>query len=143
MAYKIALAMGMPADFMNVMPQLVGVVGGGFLLRQAARGLIGLVPVLGILPKVAIAFAGTFAVGEAIYRWCTTGERMSNDGLRRAYETALERGRAVAASLQQRRVGRKSSHRSRNAAVVIDHDEPLDRWNRWSRWSRWSRWCKR
>ncbi len=133
LSYKIALAMGMPSDFMSVMPQLVGVVGIGFLLRQAARGLIGLVPVLGILPKVAIAFAGTFAIGEAVYRWCTTGERMSNDGLRRAYDAALERGRAVAASLQQkraeitnRRAGRKTSRRSSSADVVIDHDEPID-----------------
>jgi uncharacterized protein (DUF697 family) len=116
LAYKIALAMGMPADFMSVMPQLAGVVGGGFLLRQAARGLIGLVPGLGILPKVAIAFAGTFAVGEAVYRWCTTGERMSGDAMRRAHDAALEQGRSIAASLQQRRAEADAQRRRRKAA---------------------------
>ena len=98
--------------------------GGGFLLRQAARGLIGLVPGLGILPKVAIAFAGTFAVGEAVYRWCTTGERMSGDAMRRAYEAALEQGRSIAASLQQRRAEADKQRRMRKAAQSQPQQAP-------------------
>jgi uncharacterized protein (DUF697 family) len=123
MAYKVALAMGMPPDFKHIMPQLVGVVGGGFLLRQAARGLIGLLPGLGILPKVAIAFAGTFAVGEAVYRWCATGEKMSSAGFRRAYDAALERGRSIAASLQQRRAQGAQKQSARKRSRTVPHTE--------------------
>lgn len=107
MAYKIALAMGMPADFRRIMPQMAAVVGGGFLFRQIARALVGLIPGWGIVPKTAIAFAGTFAMGEAIYRWCATGERLTEDALRQAYQSALARGRRMAQALLNARPGRK------------------------------------
>ncbi|MEO6063000.1 MAG: hypothetical protein ABIQ99_13765 [Thermoflexales bacterium] len=103
MSYKITLAMGMEADFRQIMPQIAGVIGGGFLFRQVARGLIGLVPGLGIIPKVGIAFAGTYAAGEAILRWCATGQETTAAVSRQLYSGALERGRKVATELFKRR----------------------------------------
>lgn len=103
LAYKIAVVMGLETDFKEIMPKLAAVVGGGFLFRQAARSLVGLLPGLGILPKVAIAFAGTYATGEAITRWCINGEKMNTDALKAAYEIALARGKAVAQSLLNKR----------------------------------------
>lgn len=103
MAYKIALAMGMESDFKSVMPEIAGVIGGGFVLRQAARSLIGLLPGLGILPKVAVAFAGTMAVGEAVYFYAANGEALTRDGMKAMYNTALARGRDIAGNLAQRR----------------------------------------
>ena len=101
MAYKIALAMGMTAEFRDIMPQLGAVVGSGFIFRQIARGLIGLVPGLGIIPKVAVAFAGTYATGEVVYRWCATGDRINADAIKPIYDRALERGRQIAAQVTQ------------------------------------------
>ena len=103
LAYKVALAMGMTADFRHIMPQLAAVLGSGFLYRQIARTLVGIIPGWGILPKVAIAFAGTYATGEAIYRWCATGEQLAGEALRQTYDTALARGKSVAAGLLRRR----------------------------------------
>lgn len=103
MGYKIALAMGLSSQFKQIMPQLATVVGSGFLLRQAARGLIGLVPGLGLIPKVGVAFAGTYATGEVVHRWCAYGERVNSLALRGLYNAAIERGRAIARSL----LGRK------------------------------------
>jgi uncharacterized protein (DUF697 family) len=103
MAYKVALAMGLAADFRQVMPQLAAVVGGGFLLRQTARGLVGLIPGFGLIPKVAIAFAGTYATGEVIHRWCAYGERLTGSALRETYAAALERGKTFARTLFRRR----------------------------------------
>lgn len=103
MAYKVALAMGLNADFRQVMPQLAAVVGSGFLLRQTARSLIGLVPGFGLIPKVAVAFAGTYATGEMIYRWCAYGERVSGRALKDTYAAALARGKTIAQTLFQRR----------------------------------------
>jgi uncharacterized protein (DUF697 family) len=107
LAYKIALAMGMNADFRSVMPQLAAVVGGGFLFRQITRGLVGLIPGWGILPKIGIAFAGTYATGEAIRRWCANGERMTPDALKSIYEGALIRGKDIAKSMLDRRKERE------------------------------------
>ncbi len=102
LAYKIALAMGLTSDFRTIMPQLAAVVGGGFLFRQIARGLIGLVPGFGIVPKVVVAFAGTFATGEAVRRWCAYGERIDREALHGIYTQALARGREVARALTTR-----------------------------------------
>lgn len=103
MAYKVSLAMGMQADFKSIMPQIAGVVGGGLVMRTIARSLIGLVPGLGILPKVGISFAGTYAIGEAVYLWCKTGEQVTEDGLKTIYARALERGKVLAENLSRRR----------------------------------------
>ncbi len=110
LAWKIALAMGLPADFQHVMPQLIGVVGGGFLFRQVARSLVGLLPGLGILPKVAVAFAGTYAIGEAVYRWCASGERINPETLQAIWRLALARGQALARRLwRERRAATQTS----------------------------------
>jgi hypothetical protein len=79
------------------------VVGSGFLWRQAARSLIGLVPGLGIVPKVAVAYAGTRAMGEVVYRWCITGERIRDGALKPIYNNALLRGKELGARLFKRR----------------------------------------
>ncbi len=105
MAYKIALAMGLNADFKTVMPQLAAVIGSGFVLRQAARQLVGLIPGFGILPKIAVSWAGTYATGEVVYRFCTTGEKISSGAVKQIYEGALKRGRQIAESLFRRKKG--------------------------------------
>jgi uncharacterized protein (DUF697 family) len=99
MGYKIALAMGLTAEFRQIMPQLATVVGSGFVLRQAARGLIGLVPGLGLIPKVGVAFAGTYATGEVIHRWCAYGERVTSRAVRDLYDAAIERGKSIGRTL--------------------------------------------
>ena len=93
MAYKISLAMGMVADWKETVPKLATVVGSAFLWRQAARSLVGLIPAWGIVPKVAIAYAGTYAVGEAIFHWCDSGEKIRENMLKPVYKAALQRGR--------------------------------------------------
>lgn len=123
MAYKIALAMGMPPDFKHVMPQIAGVVGGGLVFRQVARGLISLIPGFGVLPKVAISFAGTFAIGEAVYLWCKSGEKVTEEGLQTIYALALQRGRAIAETLQQRRDGMTQRRARRRSDAARPSDQ--------------------
>jgi uncharacterized protein (DUF697 family) len=120
MAYKITLAMGMPSDARHIMPQVLGVIGGGLACRQAARGLVSLLPALGIAPKVAIAFAGTYAIGEAVYRWCRSGEQFTAARWRALYAQALVKGRAAAAALWRRLRTRFSRRPAR-----IPRDQPL------------------
>jgi len=103
MAYKIALAFDLPSDWRQTIPKLTAVVGTGFLWRIIARQLVGLVPVVGVVPKVAVAYAGTYAIGQAIYRWCANNEKVSPQTLRAMYSKALVRGREVARSILSRR----------------------------------------
>jgi hypothetical protein len=108
MAYKIALAMGLPADWRETLPQLGAVVGGGFMWRQIARQLIGLIPVWGVIPKVAVAYAGTRVTGLAVYHWAATGEKLSSSALKERYRHALDQGRELARRLLARRRAAKA-----------------------------------
>lgn len=99
MVYKLGLALGLSTRWQDHVAELGGVVGVGFLWRQIARELIGLIPGWGILPKVAVAYAGTFAVGEAILRWYQTGRKVSGSGMRELYTDALVRGKQIAQNL--------------------------------------------
>jgi len=103
MAYKIALAMGLPSDWRETIPKLATVVGSAFLWRQLARELIGLIPAYGIIPKIAVSYAGTYAVGQAIYQWCVNGEKLKPETLKALYTEALGRGREAARSLVAKR----------------------------------------
>ena len=99
MVYKLGLMLGLSTRWQEHMAELGSVIGAGFLWRQLARELIGLIPGWGIVPKVAIAYAGTYAVGEAILRWYQTGHKASGKGMKEIYAEALTRGKQVAQEL--------------------------------------------
>lgn len=102
MAYKIALMAGKHGSVRALMTEVAGVIGGGLLFRQIARELVGLIPVIGIVPKVAVAYAGTRLIGEAILRWEVHGERVSRGELRALYDETLAAGRQLAETLWAR-----------------------------------------
>jgi uncharacterized protein (DUF697 family) len=101
MGYRIALAAGKEGHPRDLVGEIVGVLGGGLLFRQIARQLIGLVPVLGIVPKVAVAYGGTWAIGRAVVLWATEGRTLTTDRLRQLSREGLARGRQVARSLKR------------------------------------------
>jgi len=111
MSYKIALACGKKGRSRELIGEVAGVIGGGFLFRQAARQLVGLVPVAGVVPKVAMAYAGTWAVGKAVAAWASEGRRLTPAAVRRFYKEAWERGKTVARAMaaQARRASPKRS----------------------------------
>ncbi len=95
MAYRIALGMGEYGDAKEVLPTLLSVVGGGFFWRQVARQLVGLIPGWGVAPQVAVAYAGTYATGMAIYHWYATGQKLSPKELSALYRQAFSRVREM------------------------------------------------
>lgn len=105
MGYKIALAAGRDQDPRSMMTEILGVIGGGFLFRQIARQLVGLIPVAGLLPKVAIAYAGTYAMGRALSAWALTGVAITPDTVGRYTAEGLARGRDVAQQLMTQMKG--------------------------------------
>jgi uncharacterized protein (DUF697 family) len=109
MSYRIAVAAGKKGAPRDVLAEVAGVIGGGFLFRQGARSLIGLIPGAGIVPKVAVAYAGTVAVGRAVAAWADGGQRLSTAAVKRLYREAWANGKQVAEGLaaQARRVPRR------------------------------------
>lgn len=107
MSYRIALTSGKRGRPTDVLGEVLGVIGGGFLFRQLARQLVGLIPVAGVAPKVAVAYAGTWAIGRAVGVWAGGGAAPSAATVKRYYAEAVERGREVASALaaQVKRLG--------------------------------------
>lgn len=102
MAYKIALMTGKRGEPREVVGEIVGVVGGGFFFRQVARELVGLVPVVGIVPNIAISYAGTRVIGYSVHTWACGGENLDKAELRQLYNEALAQGRKLARALVSR-----------------------------------------
>jgi uncharacterized protein (DUF697 family) len=99
MSYRIALVSGKQGTPRELVGEVLGVIGGGFLLRQGARQLVGLIPVAGIVPKVAVAYAGTLAIGKAMVAWATYGTALDPGAVKKLYRQALSRGQDVARAL--------------------------------------------
>ena len=103
LTYKLGLTYGAPLDFQGQMREIMPVIGGGFVWRQIARQLVGLIPGFGMLPKVAVAYAGTYAVGHSAALWYGKGEVLSQSALRQLYRQALELGKQRTRELVDRR----------------------------------------
>jgi uncharacterized protein (DUF697 family) len=101
MSYRIALAAGKTGRPRELIGEIAGVLGGGLLFRQVARQLIGLVPVIGLVPKVAVAYGGTWAIGRATALWATDGGALSAARLRELSRQGLARGRDMARSMRR------------------------------------------
>ena len=98
MSYRIAVASGKKGTAQQLIGEVVGVIGGGFLFRQGARQLVGLIPVAGIVPQVAVAYAGTLAIGKAVAAWAAWPGPGAGT-IKRLYRQALTRGKEVAVAL--------------------------------------------
>lgn len=96
LAYKLGLALGFSTRWQDYVVEFGGVLGSGFIWREIARTLVGLVPVWGIVPKTAIAYAGTYVIGQAILQWYLTGRHISKGQMRQIYQQALANGREIA-----------------------------------------------
>ena len=102
MAYKLALAEGKTGKPTELMGEIVSVLGGGLLFREAARKLVGLVPVFGFVPKIAVAYGGTYAIGQVVHVWAAKGETVSANEFKKFYAVAREKGEAWARNFRKR-----------------------------------------
>jgi uncharacterized protein (DUF697 family) len=110
LVYRLGLALGFSTEWQDYITEFGSVIGGGFLWRQLARSLVGLIPVWGIIPKVSVAYAGTYVVGHAVVRWYLTGRHVSPKQIRELYRLAFAQGKTIARNLldraRRRRLGR-------------------------------------
>lgn len=103
LAYKLGLTLGFSTDWQDYLKEFGGVLGGGFIFRQLARSLVGLIPVWGILPKVAVSYAGTYVVGHTILQWYLTGRHLTAGQMRELYRRAFIRGKTATRPLLKKR----------------------------------------
>jgi len=102
LVYRLGLALGFSTRWQDYLGEFGSVVGSGFVWRQMARSLVGLIPGLGIVPKVAVAYSGTYVVGHVVLQWYLTGRHLSNQQMRALYLQALQNGKVFAQSIVSR-----------------------------------------
>ena len=103
LAYKIGLTLGLPTDLQSYFSTFGGVLGAGFFWRQMARSLVGLIPGWGVIPKVAVAYAGTVVVGNAVLQWYLTGRHITGAQIRQLYSQAFAKGKQLVPRLRRDR----------------------------------------
>lgn len=100
MAFFMAAASDRAVGYREQRGEIGSIVLGAFGWRAIARELIGKIPLGGgLIPKAAIAYAGTRVVGMSLERYYRVGYGYTREERRDAYEQALERGKTIAGSL--------------------------------------------
>jgi hypothetical protein len=97
MAFLIAAASGQPAGYSEQKAQIASIIAGAFGWRAVARELAGHIPFGGgLVPKAAVAYAGTFVVGLSLERYYRIGHGLTAAERRAAYREALDSGKRFA-----------------------------------------------
>ncbi len=100
MAFSLAAASDRPVGYREQKHEIASLVAGAFGWRALARELAGKVPFGGgLIPKAAIAYAGTFAAGVSLERLYRLGYGFTREERQAAYEEALENGKQIAGML--------------------------------------------
>jgi hypothetical protein len=101
MAFQIAAACGKDVGLTQQKFEVLGIAGGAFGWRALARELVGHIPLGGgLIPKGAIAYAGTYLAGKGLELLHRQNGRHTDEELKALYQRGLERGRVVARSLR-------------------------------------------
>ena len=100
MSFLLAAASDRPVGYIEQRTEIAALIASAFAWRGLARWLGGGLPWGGgVIPKAALAYAGTCVVGVSLERLYRTGYGLTREERRLAYGDALARGREVAAAV--------------------------------------------
>jgi uncharacterized protein (DUF697 family) len=117
LVYKLGLTLGLSTEWGDYVGEFGSVLGAGFFWRQVARGLVGLIPMWGIIPQVAIAYSGTYVVGNVVLQWYLTGRHVTRQQMTELYRRAYTRGLEAANRLRKKTPGKKRGSESPQLAT--------------------------
>lgn len=100
MAFLLAAANDREVGYHEQRTEIATIILGAFGWRALARELVGKIPWGGgLIPKAAIAYAGTRVAGMSLERYYRLGKAYTRSERRLAYEDALQRGRQLVSGL--------------------------------------------
>ena len=102
MSFQIAAACGKDASLSAQKGPVLTIVAGAFGWRAIARELVSHIPLGGgLIPKGAIAYAGTYVVGKGLEYLMLHEQMQSTEERERLYQEGLEHGRNYAGNLRE------------------------------------------
>src|SRR5215831_8972741 len=103
MAFQIAAACGQDPGLAQQKFDVLGIAGAAFGWRALARELVGHIPLGGgLIPKGAIAYAGTYVVGKGLERLHHVNATLTKEEHRELYREGYAQGRTITESTQRR-----------------------------------------
>lgn len=100
LAFLLAAASDRDIGYREQKSELASILLGAFGWRAIARELVGKIPFGGgLLPKAAVAYAGTRVAGMSLERYYRIGYGFTREERRAAYADALERGKSIAGAM--------------------------------------------
>jgi uncharacterized protein (DUF697 family) len=103
MAFLIAAACGKEVGYTQRTVEILSIAGSAFGWRALARELVGKIPFGGgIIPKGAIAYAGTFAIGKGLEQYHLAGALYTRAQREEVYQAALDRGKVIVAGFRSK-----------------------------------------
>ncbi len=100
MCFLLAAASDRKVGYREQRNEIASFVVSAFGWRSLARELVGKIPMGGgLIPKAAIAWAGTYVVGSSVERFYRLGYGYTDKERKQAYEAAFDKGKSVVTSL--------------------------------------------
>jgi hypothetical protein len=110
LAFYLGAANDRAIGYSEQRTEVGSIIAGAFGWRAVARELVGKIPLGGgLIPKAAIAYAGTYVVGASLERYYRIGYKYTRTERRAAYEDAFEKGKQIASGLMERIKSRKTA----------------------------------
>jgi len=111
MAFLLAAASDRDIGYREQKGELASILLGAFGWRAIARELVGKIPFGGgLLPKAAIAYAGTRVAGMSLERYYRIGYGYTCEERQVAYADALVRGKSIAGAMLEGIKHRQIAH---------------------------------
>jgi uncharacterized protein (DUF697 family) len=121
MLFLIAAASGAKVGYQEQKSQIASVIAASFGWRALARQAVGKIPMGGgIVPKAAIAYAGTWVIGRSFERLHRFGYPYTELERKKAFQEAFERGKEILAGVLRRQ-------NAPAAKAAADYDEEVAR----------------
>ena len=103
LAFLLAAASDRPVGYAEQRTEIASIIAGAFGWRAIARELVGKIPLGGgLIPKAAVAYAGTYVMGQSFERLYRSGYAYTRKERKSAYVDAYDRGKAIVSAVVDR-----------------------------------------
>ena len=126
MTLKLAAVYGRELEYKSRLKEIAPILINAFGWRAVARELVGAIPIIGMVTKAGIAYAGTVTVGKSAQKYYETGEKIGAAQIRGWYKEALNSSKEKIRELARRTPRRKRATFVQEQTLMLPSgDEPL------------------